>query len=87
MEVIDSGGKILQQQQHKKNVKKIASSIHREIEKRPRFHSLEELVLLTSTSYGIYRHMNLKTVVWNRIRNCRMVNECDNPWSVEYCAS
>lgn len=86
MEVIDSGVKILQQQQ-KKMSKKSQALFTGEIEKRPRFHSLEELVLLTSTSYGIYRHMNLKTVVWNRIRNCRKVNECDNPWSAEYCAS
>lgn len=86
MEVIDSGGKILQQQQ-KKMLRKSQALFTGEIEKIPHFHSLEKLVLLTSTNYGIYRHMNLKTVVWNRIRNCRMVNEGDNPWSAEYCAS
>ena len=86
MEVIDSGGKILQQQQQKKMLKKSQALFTGEIEKRPLFHSLEELVLLTSTNYGIYRHTNLKTVVWNRTRNCRMLSECDN-WSAEYCAS
>ena len=86
MEVIDSSGKILQQQQQKKMSKKSQALFTGEIEKRPRFHSLEELVLLTSTSYGIYRHTNLKTVVWNHTCNCRMLSECGN-WSAEYCAS
>jgi len=86
LEVVDSGGKILQQQQQK-NVKKIASSIHRGDREETSLSQLGGTCFVTSTNYGIYRYMNLKTVVWNRTRNCRMVSECDNPWSAEYCAS
>lgn len=74
----------------KKKVKKIfipQAPFTGEIERRPHFHSLEELVLLTSTSCGICRHINLKTVVWNRTRSSRMASECDNHWSAAYCAS